>query len=126
MVDAYSFYVKENAIFNKEINTLIDTKKLSTVVKKIIRRFKIKYNISVTFGYTGKDFAWSFINRNEIIFNKNRKLDLLTFIHEIAHFKHEEIRVCKCHTKKLITIIKRMMNYCYRNKSICKLLRISE
>ena len=117
------FYENERRILAKEHKLFVDTQEhVRQIVNKLIRHFKLK-KVDIKFAKNAKGCIyriWSYYPHdysNTIIFpyNKKHKVSIAYICHEVAHHKEVCTKHKSGHTKKLLSIIKRMVKYCEKN-----------
>jgi len=97
------FYEKERESFQKEYELKLTDQEAQTIYRKLLRHFKISCPWKTIRFWGTQEKGRSYIH-GSIKLPHNPSLGLL--VHETAHKK-----VAK-HTKKLMTLMKRMFAYC--------------
>ena len=103
------FYQKERQLFQEAFQTTVSDGDIQFIANKIVRHFKISSrNIQIDiYGYRN---AMAYYNYIRLPHNPS-----FGFIcHELAHIHQRRKDGNTKHTKKLMTIIKRFVNYCTR------------
>jgi len=109
------FYDKEKEEFPQEKLMLIPTQKdVIKIVNKLVRHFKLS-PLDVTFrkrkAHAGEYYKAKRWRKAYVNFHKS-KFNLLIVIHEVAHHFLRDKTGKSPHTKKLMTLIRRLVKYC--------------
>ncbi len=116
------FTYRENEIFYKENNIFIKEENLAKIAKKIARHYKFPFN-GIKFRYMKKSAANVDCQTYIITFDKYNKPSLSTLLHELGHIYTSTHYNNNNHNKKLISVMRRFTDYCYKNQSIIKLIK---
>lgn len=106
------FYVKERELFPYEHRLIVDSQHH---VKLIVGKLCRHYNISVPdVIFTGRTWAMYFKAEGlkKAIIRFPKKINILMICHEVAHHYNLIKKGNYNHSKKLMTTIKRFINYC--------------
>lgn len=105
------FYQKEHKLFPEQSKMFVSDKDAIKISKKLCRHFKFRLH-----QYYGVSFYGNMKNNNGHAYRWRIKIphncSILLLIHELAHCHNFQKYHNGHHTKRLMTTIKRMINYC--------------
>lgn len=101
------FYQKEREIFREEAQITLTNKEAKKIAYKLARHFKITLN-GVYFKRGRYSFAYFRTNTLKLRNNPT----ILTICHELAHLYLYQRTKKAHHNKKLMRVIKRLVEYC--------------
>lgn len=108
------FYETEKELFPKERELYIHQIDTLKLCRKLAKHFNFKFN-GVSFRKI-KCLGLAHCSNNTLTLRRDEN-SLLTVCHELAHlWQFQENK--QFHTKKMLRKIKRLIQYCYKNKSI--------
>lgn len=118
------FYDTERELFHREnyVHVTKNKRKLEKASKKLAKHFGFVFN-GVKFRKM-RSYGRAFRDARTVKFNKDEPLTLLVFVHELAHLWSYTLGFIG-HKKELLRLIKRLMRYCLKSKTLKKLLEIN-